>query len=75
MAVSYLGSPWQHVHNYHNHSSVCGGNSMPNDQSLGIENTCHYCWTVLTDKVGKSVEVISYAAWSFSTTFMASDKV
>ena len=30
---------------------------------------------VLTDEVGKSVEVICCAAWSFSTSFMASAKV
>ena len=29
---------------------------------------------VLTDKVGKSVEVICCVAWSFSTSFMASAK-
>ena len=29
---------------------------------------------VLTDEVGKSVEVICCAAWSFSTSFMASTK-
>ena len=29
---------------------------------------------VLTDEVGKSVEVICCAAWSFSTSFMASAK-
>ena len=30
---------------------------------------------VLTDEVGKRVEVICCAAWSFSTSFMASAKV
>ena len=30
---------------------------------------------VLTDEVGKSVEVICCGAWSFSTSFMASTKV
>ena len=30
---------------------------------------------MLTDEVGKSVEVICCAAWSFSTSFMASAKV
>ena len=29
---------------------------------------------VLTDEVGKSVEVICCGAWSFSTSFMASAK-